>query len=130
MKNYKTDKVPDDEGERWNCLNCNQPMQRWKHADGWKPPKSKGWYVWWFECLNPSCRTRQVMPKGAYVRPGEDKPRAAPPAGPPVTATPLEVLADAIDVAYSDPEVRTAEDTGRFLIETLECAGYAIVPAR
>ncbi|HXF55281.1 MAG TPA: hypothetical protein VNK52_14285 [Hyphomicrobiaceae bacterium] len=63
-------RVPDTHGERWTCRNCGQPMQRWRHADGWTPPKDRGWYLYWFECLTPTCRTRQVMPKEAYVRPG------------------------------------------------------------
>jgi hypothetical protein len=40
-------------------------MQRWKHAADWKPQPGKGWYTYWFECLNKSCRTQQVMPPGA-----------------------------------------------------------------
>jgi hypothetical protein len=67
-------RIPDNRGEHWNCRNCGQPMQRWKHADGWTPPKHNGWYIWWFECLTRTCRTKQVMPKEEYVRPGGDKP--------------------------------------------------------
>jgi hypothetical protein len=72
-KNTDSKKIP-AEGERWDCRRCGQPMQRWRHADDWMPPRGKGWYVFWFECLNRNCRTTLVMPKGGYVKPGGDKP--------------------------------------------------------
>jgi hypothetical protein len=62
------------EGERWDCRRCGQQMQRWQHAADWKPQPGKGWYLWWFECLNRNCRTTLVMPPGAYVKPGQDEP--------------------------------------------------------
>jgi hypothetical protein len=79
-KHADSKKVP-AEGERWNCRSCGQPMQRWKHAADWTPQPGKGWYLWWFECLNRSCRTQQVMPPGAYVKPGGVKPSGGGDAG-------------------------------------------------
>ena len=62
------------EGERWACRSCGEPMQRWKHADAWVPPTNKGYFTYWFECLNKHCRTQQVMPPGAFVKPGGEAP--------------------------------------------------------
>jgi hypothetical protein len=39
----------------------------------------------------------------------------------------LDVLADAVDDAYSDPNVRTALDTARRLMDALTAAGFAVV---
>lgn len=66
MKRQDSMKVEAGEGEP--CPRCDIPMQRWKHADQWKPPKGKGYYVMWDECFNPECSTRQVMPKEFYRR--------------------------------------------------------------
>ena len=63
MKKGDSEKVPAD-GERWDCPGCGEPMQRWKHADDWKPQPGKSWFTHWFECMNKHCRTKQVMPKG------------------------------------------------------------------
>ena len=49
-------------------------MQRWRHTEGWTPQNGKGRYLWWFECLTKTCRTRQVMPPEAYLRPGQKLP--------------------------------------------------------
>lgn len=40
---------------------------------------------------------------------------------------PLDVLADAVDAAYSDPNVRTALDTAKRLMDALAAAGFAVV---
>ena len=74
MKKGDSKKVPAD-GERWDCPRCGEPMQRWKHADDWKPQPGKSWFTHWFECMNKHCRTKQVMPKGACVKPGDDEPK-------------------------------------------------------
>jgi hypothetical protein len=66
-------KIP-AEGERWDCPRCSLPMQRWKHAPEWKPEPGKSWFPFWFECLNKTCRTTLVMPKGVCVKPGEEPP--------------------------------------------------------
>jgi len=42
-------------------------------------------------------------------------------------AEPLDVLADAVDAAYSDPQVRTSLDTARRLLDALAAAGFAVV---
>jgi hypothetical protein len=71
---------PDPGGEQWDCRNCGQRMQRWRHARGWVAPTDNGYFRFWFECLTPTCRTKQVMPKEGFVRPGapEEPPQMMP----------------------------------------------------
>jgi hypothetical protein len=70
VKNHSM-RVADDSGQPpWTCRNCGQPMQRWKHAANWVPPRDKGYFTFWFECMTESCRTKQVMPKEGFVKPG------------------------------------------------------------
>jgi hypothetical protein len=45
------------------CPTCALPMQRWKHDPKWKPPAR--YYAYWHECMNASCKTKQVMPPEA-----------------------------------------------------------------
>jgi hypothetical protein len=68
-------RILDSSEPQWNCQRCGQRMQKWKHAPEWVPPTNKSWFAFWYECLNKGCRTKQVMPKEAYVRPGGDKPQ-------------------------------------------------------
>jgi hypothetical protein len=71
MKHQDSKRIPDHSLPQWDCLRCGQRMQKWKHAPDWVPPKGKGWFSFWYECLNKDCQTRQVMPKAGFMKPGE-----------------------------------------------------------
>jgi hypothetical protein len=48
------------------CPRCKVPTVTWKHAEGWKPPKGKGYYEFWYQCMNEICDTQQIMPREAF----------------------------------------------------------------
>lgn len=42
-------------------------------------------------------------------------------------AGPLEIVADAVNSAYSDPTVRTSTETAQRILDALRSAGFALV---
>ena len=51
-----------------NCPTCRRPTQRLVHSAQFRPAQGKGYYRWWFECVHGDCKTKQIMPKDAYLR--------------------------------------------------------------
>jgi hypothetical protein len=45
------------------CARCGYMMIAWKHDPAWVPRPGRQYYGRWYECLNRSCPTRQVMPE-------------------------------------------------------------------
>lgn len=48
------------------CRKCEAPMQRYRHAETWRPPPGKGYYRFWDLC--PGCGHLQHY-GAAYVAP-------------------------------------------------------------
>jgi hypothetical protein len=50
------------------CASCGEPMQRWVHTPGWRPPAGKGWHTHWFACVRPGCNRYQkvVYEEGSF----------------------------------------------------------------
>jgi hypothetical protein len=58
----ETDRVADGCGP--DCPSCGKTTTRWRWPDYREKAKEMGKpvYRWWFLCMNPACRTYQVMP--------------------------------------------------------------------
>lgn len=51
------------------CFRCLQTTVAWKHSADWKPTPGKGYYLFWYQCLNEVCTTTQIMPPEAHQKP-------------------------------------------------------------
>lgn len=51
------------------CFRCLQTTVAWKHPESWRPEAGKGFYTFWYQCLNEACTTNQIMPPEAYQKP-------------------------------------------------------------
>src|SRR5208337_3066926 len=50
------------------CVSCGEPLRRWVHTPGWRPPAGKGWHTHWFACVRPGCKRYQkvVYEEGSF----------------------------------------------------------------
>lgn len=51
------------------CPRCQRPTVRWVHSASFIPPKDRGYYSEWYECLARDCKTSLIMPPQFFVSP-------------------------------------------------------------
>ena len=70
----RSDRVRDGMGTP--CPRCDAPTLKWVHGSNFIPPSDRGYYRYWFQCPNPRCATKVIMPPGAYAPSPQEKLRA------------------------------------------------------
>jgi hypothetical protein len=70
----ESDRVADGHGPP--CPRCGEITRRWRWPDYRARAEATGKmvYRWWFQCVNPKCRTKQIMPDEAKFDPREPDP--------------------------------------------------------
>ena len=51
-----------------NCPTCHRQTQKLMHSAEFLPKNGAGYYRWWYECVHGNCRTKQIMPKEAFLK--------------------------------------------------------------
>jgi hypothetical protein len=78
-RSRNTDRIDDGFGPP--CPRCSRITQRWRWPDyvAHAAMTGKPAYKWWYQCMDPTCPTKQIMPPEAIYdprRPGSDEHQA------------------------------------------------------